>query len=934
MYSQFSILVTFLFVCVATGLQWGQIKSAGTTSCLDSNAGSTLIDTYDCVSQNASDIINEAFSYTSTDKTLRVQTHQDLCVSSEPCEGAKAGTLCAVECTTTTTWLQHTINTSSFKLSPSTQPTLCLALSATGLSQQSCANTETDNNNQIWTLMYLPPPPPPPTLTVNIDGKASGLPYDGHGLLSAGASSRLLRDYKDPYRSQILDYLFKPYFGASLHQIKVEIGGDCQSTSGTEASHMHEKDDINCKRGYEGWLMAEAKKRNPNIKTWGLSWGVPAWIADEEPTYFSDSNIYYQTQWLKCMNESYGIMVDTIGIWNERPYGPLDYTIKLRESLDNAGFHNTGIVLPDGRISDELVTALLTNETFSKAVKAVGQHGCGHKTWTSSATFPQPFWCTESEVSNGWPAAQSWGPTINNNFLNVNQTSTTSWSLIWSVPSAVSPYQGRGAMMASQPWSGHYFVDGTIWMHAHWTQFTEIGWKILNTNTGSSGYFPDGSSSYVTIVSPDMKDYTIVICHLHGEKSDFNVNINVANLPNKTVAVWRTMEDAQFQNIQNITPTNNIISISIEYGSIYTLSTLLFAKHGNFTEVVPNPGNFTVPYTDNFDNYENDTLPLYFADQGGSFSVLNNNDDVNTGVSGGVLAQVVTRRSSITEWINTPDPITLLGDSSLSNIAVSVSAMIPQQYQTHNKADPPLTLQACTKAQTQYWARNDPSPGYFRNNASGECLNQIGCGDNAAVIQYACEMGINAGCPEYPNLSNLRWTLSQNGALIVNVTGQCATAQSDGTVSTSNCESPLSPSQQWIYNTQTGALQNQGKCLSVPPLRTYAAVCANVTSLNPFGNTMDATCLKIFPQRQGLQSSDFVLSRAGEDDIIGNLSSSVVFNDWYTLSLRIGSDNSATASVNGDVVAISKANKGTLGGSTALGSGYHIAYFDNFSITV
>lgn len=45
--------------------------------------------------------------------------------------------------------------------------------------------------------------------------------YDGHGALSAGASSRLLWDYDEPYRSHILDYLFKPGFGASLHMLKV-----------------------------------------------------------------------------------------------------------------------------------------------------------------------------------------------------------------------------------------------------------------------------------------------------------------------------------------------------------------------------------------------------------------------------------------------------------------------------------------------------------------------------------------------------------------------------------------------------------------------------------------------------------------------------------------------------------------------------------------
>ena len=73
-------------------------------------------------------------------------------------------------------------------------------------------------------------------------------------------------------RSDILDYLYKPNFGANLHVCKVEIGGDTQSTDGTEPSHMHSADDLNRTRGYEWWLMKEAKKRNPDVITYGLPW--------------------------------------------------------------------------------------------------------------------------------------------------------------------------------------------------------------------------------------------------------------------------------------------------------------------------------------------------------------------------------------------------------------------------------------------------------------------------------------------------------------------------------------------------------------------------------------------------------------------------------------------------------------------------------------
>ncbi|XP_068253479.1 galactocerebrosidase-like [Nyctibius grandis] len=63
------------------------------------------------------------------------------------------------------------------------------------------------------------------------DAGGLGRQFDGIGAISGGgATSRLLVNYQEPYRSQILDYLFKPNFGASLHILKVEIGGDGQST--------------------------------------------------------------------------------------------------------------------------------------------------------------------------------------------------------------------------------------------------------------------------------------------------------------------------------------------------------------------------------------------------------------------------------------------------------------------------------------------------------------------------------------------------------------------------------------------------------------------------------------------------------------------------------------------------------------------------------
>ena len=69
---------------------------------------------------------------------------------------------------------------------------------------------------------------------VELNPASGGLAFEGIGGVSAGASSRLLIDYPEPQRSEILDYLFKPQYGASLHHLKVEIGGDVNSTDGVE----------------------------------------------------------------------------------------------------------------------------------------------------------------------------------------------------------------------------------------------------------------------------------------------------------------------------------------------------------------------------------------------------------------------------------------------------------------------------------------------------------------------------------------------------------------------------------------------------------------------------------------------------------------------------------------------------------------------------
>ncbi len=89
-----------------------------------------------------------------------------------------------------------------------------------------------------------------PATSYSIDDTAGpGRTFDGIGGLSGGgATSVLLPSYPEPQRSLILDVLFNKSF-AALDILKVEIGGDAQSTDGAESSHQHGPWDMNFQRG-------------------------------------------------------------------------------------------------------------------------------------------------------------------------------------------------------------------------------------------------------------------------------------------------------------------------------------------------------------------------------------------------------------------------------------------------------------------------------------------------------------------------------------------------------------------------------------------------------------------------------------------------------------------------------------------------------------
>ena len=333
------------------------------------------------------------------------------------------------------------------------------------------------------------------------------------GLSGGGATSVLLTNkYPEKQKDEILDFLFKPKFGASLQIVKVEIGGDSQSTDGTETSHMHSPDDLNYERGYEWEILVEAKKRNPNIKTYGLAWAYPGWVGgpEQNPSPFShpDLTANYILKWLQGALDVYNIRIDYIGIWNERDSNGT-YVKFLRETLDKNGFQSTKIVAKDGYrdICDEVKL----DKGYEEAVDIIGLHyPSDYDNYTSCHSLNKPIWASEESSSyDDLNGAACWARIITSHFAINEMTSSIMWNLVGSYYHGTNWY-ASSLLTAVQPWSGYYETDmPVVWATAHVTQFTEVGWKYLDVGSGS-GELPNGGY-YTSLISPSMDEFTLII---------------------------------------------------------------------------------------------------------------------------------------------------------------------------------------------------------------------------------------------------------------------------------------------------------------------------------------------------------------------------------------------------------------------------------------
>jgi hypothetical protein len=515
------------------------------------------------------------------------------------------------------------------------------------------------------------------TTTIAVNGTSAGLTFGGIGAISGGGgNSRLLTDYPAGQQQQILDYLFKPDYGADLQILKVEIGGDTNSTDGSESSIEHTSGAINCSSGYEWWLMEQAKALNPNIKLYGLAWGAPGWVGS---SFWTTATINYLVSWLNCAT-SHGLTVNYLGGWNERGYN-ISWYEQLRTTLNADGYSAVQIVGADSDWS--IATDIADNPTFASAVSIIGVHypctggdGGSADTCPANATAEgtgKPLWASEngSQDLNGGAGALI--RSIVRGYTDAELTGYINWPLIASIYPDL-PYDDDGLMLANQPWSGAYNVGESLWATAQVTQFTQPGWQFLNAGSGYLGG-TETNGSYVTLKSTDGTDYSTVI-ETTTATAPQTVNVDVSGgLSTGSVHVWSTDVNAPtaantFVQQASITPVDGAYSLTVQPGYIYTLTTT--TGQGKGTATGPAQTTLPLPYSDTFAGDTVGQQPRYLSQMQGAFEI----EPCAGGRSGDCLQQQAATEP--VEWDDNANPYTIGGNLSWANYTVSADAMVQQ----------------------------------------------------------------------------------------------------------------------------------------------------------------------------------------------------------------------------------------------------------------
>ena len=352
------------------------------------------------------------------------------------------------------------------------------------------------------------------TREIVIDGTTAQLKenmrYRGAGMVSANNSSRLLLDYKaehpDVYE-QIMEYMFGKE-GIGITHLKLEMGADINSSSGTEPSVMRTEDEkADVTRGAAYQLAADAKKINPDLTLDMLWWSEPKWVSDASDVYAARYKWYKNA--LDSAYETYGLEFDYVSaVQNERGADPewVKYLSSHLKSEKGTPYDYSKIKIVGG---EEVCTwgfadRMYEDSELMNVVDVVGSHYTSESTENAQKlAYEENKELWFSEASSPMAYAQGTYRYDGSGLAGINGTLDIANRIIGMYPNGkmtlyeyqpvVSAYYDgacycqKQLISACDPWSGYYMLDSGFYMSLHFSQFIEKGWAFVDSGCYSDG---------------------------------------------------------------------------------------------------------------------------------------------------------------------------------------------------------------------------------------------------------------------------------------------------------------------------------------------------------------------------------------------------------------------------------------------------------------
>ena len=550
---------------------------------------------------------------------------------------------------------------------------------------------------------------------VEIDGRkintANNMRYRGAGMVSANNSSRLMMDYKwehpESYR-KILELIFGRD-GLAVSHLKIEMGSDINSSSGTEPSVKRKADEkADVRRGAGFMLARDAKEINPDLTLDMLWWSEPRWVSDSDDVYAMRYAWYKES--LDEAYYVYGLVFDYVSaVRNERAIDGewIKYLSKRLKSEKNCPYDYSKIKIVAG---DEVCTWVIADmmcgdRELLDAVDVIGSHYTsrssdnakklakeyGKELWFSEASTPMQYVAGAVRFDKRYSGLGGLNGVLDvaNRFITMYAEGCM--TLCEYQPIVAAYYDGvnyshKQYIEAADPWSGYFRLDEGFFMQLHFSRFIKKGWCFVDGanfgdgKVGGDGHaLVDASYSYLTAADPVTGDYTVVITNTTSEPIKYSFKVCGQLKTRAELSIWETKgpdggayDENYFKKKGIIRPDGGFFEYVIAPDAIVTISTLDTSDKVCFCRQNKDKKVLSLPYYDDFSyaDYPVDYLssrgmaPRYMTDQGGAFEVVK-------GTSGNMLMQKILPETKADEWGGTPEPTTNFGDDRWFNYSLS-----------------------------------------------------------------------------------------------------------------------------------------------------------------------------------------------------------------------------------------------------------------------